>query len=312
MRICDDITQAIGGTPLVRIQRLSGPDDATVLAKPEFLNPGGAIKARTALGMIELLERQGKIKPGATLIESSTGNQGIAVAMIAAARGYRAIITLPGHYDGERTKIMKAYGAQVIVRPPGKDMHETMIQGREICERLQEEIPGAVWLQQFANPGNPAIHRATTASEILQQTHGVLDAFVAAIGTAGTFSGVAAALKSAVPGIRLYLVEPENAALEGQGKVGFHKQQGIGDGMKNLFLQHDIVDGYLCVSDEDALATARALTAREGMFVGPSSGTAMYAALQVARELGKGKVVVTILPDTGERYLSTGMWEEQG
>lgn len=309
MHCCEDITAAIGMTPLVRIRRLVGTKDAMVLAKAEFLNPGGAIKARTALGMIEHLERQGVIKPGATLIESSTGNQGIAVSMIAAARGYRAIVTLPAHYGGERVTIMKAYGAEVVLRPPGKDMEDTMLGGRAVCEQLVREIPGAVWLQQFSNPGNPAAHRATTGAEILQQTGGRIDAFVAGIGTGGTFTGVVQVLKQAVPGVKAYLVEPENAALEGKGKVGFHKQQGIGDGIKSVFVPHQLVDGYLDVSDEDALDTARALARQEGIFVGPSSGTAMSAALRVARELGQEKVVVTILPDTGERYLSTGMWD---
>jgi cysteine synthase A len=310
-KILNNILEAVGGTPVVRLNRIPGPDDAEVLVKFEGLNAGGSIKSRTALSLIETAERAGLIRPGYSILtECTTGNQGIGIAFVSAVKGYEAVIAVPEKYGIERVKLMRAYGAKVITTPTCEDQTQTILRCREVCAKLKEEDPDKVfWLQQYRNPANPKIHSQRTASEILYQTDGHLDAFVHSIGTAGTLGGVSRVLKKAIPEIRIYCVEPDVAALEAAGRRELHCQQGIGDGQPVRFLDRSLIDGFLTVTDEEAYEIARRLAREEGILAGISSGTSTHGALQVARLLGKGKRVLTILADTGERYLQTDLWE---
>ncbi|MCR4398033.1 MAG: cysteine synthase A [Firmicutes bacterium] len=308
MEIYSNVLEAIGRTPVIRLKRITRGIEAEVVVKLEAVNIGGSIKSRTALGMIERAEREGRLKPGSIIVEATTGNQGIGVAMVAAVKGYKAIIIMPEHMGKERRKIVKAYGAEVILTPTLDDMEQTVWECRKKAFELEKQDPKYVYLKQFDNPGNPDIHRRTTAAEILSQTDGKLDAFVATIGTAGTLTGVAEVLKVAIPTIKVYGVEPEEASLEGKGKKGLHKQQGIGDAQLTKILNRSVVDGWLSVTDEQAYTMARRLAREEGIFAGISSGTAVHAAVEVARGLPKGSRVLTILPDTGERYLEDELW----
>ncbi|MCL4459909.1 MAG: cysteine synthase A [Chloroflexi bacterium] len=311
LHVGSSILELIGQTPIVQLRRLARDIDAQVYAKIEAVNIGGSVKSRTALGMIELAEKQGGLKPGMTIVEATTGNQGIAIAMIAAVKGYKAIIVMPERYSKERVKIMKAYGAQVLLSPEGKDMHETVWMAREKAFEMERNDPeNVVYLKQFDNPGNVAIHRRMTAAEILMQMGDKIDAFVSTIGTGGTLTGVAEVLKAVIPSIRIVGVEPYMAALEGTGRVGKHRQEGIGDGQTTRILNRAIVDEWIAVTDEDAFETARRLAREEGLLCGISSGTAAWAAMEVAKRMGAGRVVLTILPDTGERYLQTDLFGE--
>lgn len=309
-KIHNNILEAVGGTPVIRLNRLPGPKDAEVLVKFEGLNAGGSIKSRTALSLIETAEQEGLIRPGYSILtECTTGNQGIGIAFVSAVKGYKAIIYIPEHYGMERVKIMKAYGAEVVQTPVCEDQTKTILRCREGCAKLYESNPKQVfWLEQYRNKANPLVHRRRTAAEILYQTDGKLDAFVHSIGTAGTLGGVSQLLKVAIPEIKIFVVEPEAAALEASGKRGLHCQQGIGDGQPVRFLDRSLIDGYLTVTDEQAYDTARQLARKEGILGGVSSGTSTHGALQVARMLGEGKRVLTILADTGERYLQTDLW----
>jgi cysteine synthase len=308
-KILNNMIEAVGGTPVVRLNRIPGPEDAEILVKYEGMNAGGSIKSRTALSLIEAAERAGLIRPGYSILtECTTGNQGIGIAFVAAVKGYKAVICMPEKYGIERSKIMRAYGAQVVLTPTQEDQTKTILRCRQACIDLKAKYPDRVfWLEQFRNPANPQIHRQRTASEILFQTDGRLDAFVHSIGTSGTLGGVSALLKTAIPDIKIYCVEPEAAALEAAGRRQLHCQQGIGDGQPVRFLDRSLIDGFLTVTDDEAYTMSRRLAREEGILAGVSSGTSAHAALQIARILGKGKRVLTILADTGERYMQTDL-----
>ncbi len=303
MRAVKNVLSLIGNTPIVELRRITAGTGITVLAKLEMLELGGSIKVRSALSMIEDLERSGRIGRDTTIIEASTGNQGISVAMVSAIKGYRCIICIPELYGIERRKIMQAYGAQVVLTPTLGDMDETVWTSRRTAMQLEKEIPNAIYLRQFENPANPAAHRLTTATEIVRDLAGEFDAFVATIGTGGTLSGCAELLKTAVPHVKVFGAEPTAAAREGQGTKGLHKQEGIGDAQEADFMPRHLIDGFVQVTDEEAFEMSRRLAREEGLLSGISSGTAVHGAIQVGLKLGPGTRVVTILPDTGERYL---------
>lgn len=294
------VLSLIGQTPVVVLNRLPGPQDAQLLAKLESFNPGGSVKDRIALAMIESAEKQGLLRPGGTIIEPTSGNTGIGLAMVAAVKGYRLILVMPESMSLERRRLLQAYGAELVLTPAGEGMSGAVRK----AEELAQELPGAFIPQQFNNPANPAIHRETTAREILAQTQGKLDALVAGIGTGGTITGVGTVLKASLPEVQLIGVEPDRSPLLTSGQAGPHRIQGIGANFIPAVLRRELLDRVIPVTDEDAFATARRLAREEGLLVGISAGAATFAALQVARELGPGKRVLVILPDTGERYLS--------
>ncbi|MCX5677807.1 MAG: cysteine synthase A [Candidatus Omnitrophica bacterium] len=299
-KIAKDISELIGDTPMVRLGRLVTPGMAEVLVKLEQFNPGGSIKDRICLSMIEAAEKKGLLKKGSTIIEPTSGNTGIGLAMISAAKGYRCVLTMPETMSIERRQILKAYGADIVLTEGAKGMRGAV----EKAEELSKKAPNSFMPQQFKNPANPEAHRKTTAKEILEATGGNLDAFVAGVGTGGTLTGVGEVLKKHNPKIKIIAVEPKNSPVLSGGKPGVHKIQGIGAGFVPEVLNIKIIDEIVQVEDYDAFNTSRALARDEGIFAGVSSGAALWAALKVSRELGKGKTVVTILPDTGERYLS--------
>lgn len=299
-KITRDIAALIGRTPLVRLKRLAGPDMAAVLAKVEYFNPGGSIKDRICLSMVEDAVARGLLREGGTIIEPTSGNTGIGLAMIAASRGYRCVLTMPDTMSAERVSILKAYGA-VIIPTPGA---EGMTGAVRKAEELHRETPGSFMPQQFNNPANPEAHRRTTAVEILDQSGGKVDAFVAGVGTGGTITGVGEALKARNPATQVVAVEPRKSPVLSGGSPGPHKIQGIGAGFVPAVLNRKIIDRVVQVDDDDAYRTSRLLAKEEGLFVGISSGAAAWAALAVAKALGPGKTVVTVLPDTGERYCS--------
>ncbi len=298
--IAKDISELIGNTPMVRLNRLAGPGMAEVLVKLEYFNPGGSVKDRICLSMIADAEKRGLLKKGSTIIEPTSGNTGIGLAMIAAARGYTCILTMPETMSVERRQILKAYGAQIVLTPGAEGMSGAV----KRAEELSQKTPGSFMPQQFKNPANPEGHRKTTAPEILDQTGGKLDAFVAGVGTGGTITGVGEALKQYDPRIQIIAVEPKKSPVLSGGQAGPHKIQGIGAGFVPQVLNRAVLDRIVQVDDIDAFATAKALAKAEGLFVGISSGAAAWAALDIARQLGEGKRVVALLPDTGERYLS--------
>ena len=306
----NSVLEAIGGTPMVRLRRLPEKGSAEILVKIESVNPGGSIKARPALRMVEEAEKAGKLGPGSTIVEASSGNQGIALAMIGAVKGYRVVVFMPESMSSERRKVLKAYGAEVRLTPLGKDIKETL----EICifqsKTFAETTAGAFRACQFENSYNCCAHRDTTAQEILDQTGGRLDVFIAGIGTGGTITGTGRVLKARVPGLKVIAAEPDKASLMVDLPFGFHAQEGIGDGVLPDILDKSIIDRAILVSDAQAIEVARRLAREEGIFCGVSSGTNVFAALQVAKELGEGKRVVTLIPDGGEKYLSTALFGE--
>ncbi len=308
MRVLDSVLQAIGNTPLVRLRRMPEPGSAEILVKLESLNPGGSVKARSALRMIEEAEREGALRPDSVIVEASSGNQGIALAMIGAVKGYRVIVCMPETMSAERRKVLEAYGAETVLTPRGRDMKETL----EICisraRALAAANPRAFLARQFGNEANPRAHADTTAKEILAATGGKLDAFVAGIGTGGTISGTGRALKAVAPSVKIIAVEPENASLLRPCRMGHHVQEGIGDGVFPSILDTSVIDDSILVSDADAVATARTLAREEGIFCGISSGSTVFGALQVGRLLGPGRRVVTVIADGGEKYLSTALF----
>ncbi|PTM59245.1 cysteine synthase A [Desmospora activa] len=298
------VTDLVGSTPVVRINRLTGPEDATVYVKLEYFNPGGSVKDRTALSMIEAAEQAGKLKPGATIVEPTSGNTGIGLALVGSARGYRTILVMPDTMSGERIQILKAYGAEVVLSPGAERMPGAIRVAQEIMERT----PGAVMPLQFENEANPAVHRQTTGPEIIAQMGDTLDAFVATAGTGGTITGTGEVLRAHYPDIHISVVEPKSSPVLAGGQPGSHKIPGTSPGFIPAILNRDIYDEILHVSDEDAARTTREMARREGVLVGPSSGASIWAALQVAHRLGPGKRVLCIAPDTGERYLSTDLF----
>jgi len=295
-----DVLHIVGGTPLVRLNRVVPPEAAEVWAKLESLNPAGSVKDRIAKAMIAAAEREGKLRPGGVIVEPTSGNTGIGLAMVAAARGYRLILTMPDTMSVERRNLLRTYGAELVLTPGAEGMRGAVAKAHE----LLAELPGAFMPQQFENPANPEIHRRTTAVEILSQTQGKVDAFVAGVGTGGTITGVGEVLKREIPGVRIVAVEPAASPLLSGGQPGPHRIQGIGANFIPKVLNRAILDEVIPVTDNDAYAMMARLAREEGLLVGSSAGAAVHAAIQVALRLGPGKRVVTVLPDTGERYLS--------
>ncbi len=300
------ITELIGETPAVRLNRLTSDEDAEVFVKLEYFNPSGSLKDRAAYNLIVEAEKSGRLKPGATIIEPTSGNTGIGLAMNAAAKGYRLIITMPSNATKERINILKAYGAEVVLTPANERMSGSIRKALE----LQRRIPGSFVPQQFENPANPAIHRTTTALEILEQMDGQLDAFIATAGTGGTITGTGEVLREKLPGIRIIVIEPKGSPVISGGKPGPHKLIGAGPGFVPAVLNRDAFDEIVQVTDHDAIRTAKQLAIFEGILVGPSSGAAVWTALKEAKRLGKGKRVLCIAPDNGERYLSSDLFDE--
>ncbi len=299
--VVDDFMQLIGGTPLIHLNRLVTPDMAEIIVKMESLNPARTVKDRIALSMIEAAERDGHLKPGMTIVEPTSGNTGIGLAMVATARGYHLILTMPDSMSRERRDLLESYGAELILTPGDLDMPGTVAE----AERIANESPETTFMpQQFNNPANPEIHRQTTAREILEAVDGHLDAFVAGVGTGGTITGVGEVLKSELEHILVVAVEPTKSPVLSGGEPGLHGIQGIGAGFVPTVLNRDIFDALICVRDEDAIKTARKLGREEGILAGISAGANVFAALQVARDLGPGKRVATIICDSGERYFS--------
>ena len=306
-KIANQLTELIGQTPLVELGKYSAEKGLAtpVVAKVEYFNPGGSVKDRIALAMIEDAERRGLLKPGATIIEPTSGNTGVGLALVSAVKGYKLILTMPDTMSVERRNLVKAYGAEVRLTP-GKDGMPGAIRA---AEELRDATPGSIILQQFQNPANPEIHFATTGPEIWQQTGGEIDVFVAGVGTGGTVSGVGRYLKQQRPDIKVIAVEPKSSPVLNGGQSGPHKIQGIGAGFVPATYAADVVDEVFDVENDDAIRTGRELARTEGLLVGISSGAAAFAAIQIAkRPEFAGKRVVVLLPDTGERYLSTVLY----
>ena len=309
MAIYNSITELIGKTPLVQLSTFAQNRDlkANVIAKVEFFNPGGSVKDRIALSMVLDAEKKGILKQGGTIIEPTSGNTGVGLSLVGAVRGYKVILTMPETMSIERRKLAQAYGTEIVLTPGSEGMKGAIRK----AEELRDSIPGAVILQQFENPANPAIHVKTTGEEIWKDTEGKVDVFVAGVGTGGTVSGVAKALKAHNPNVYVVAVEPASSAVLSGQPSGAHKIQGIGAGFEPKNFDRPLIDEILPVSNEDAFATSRAVAKEEGIFVGISSGAAAYAASVVAqRPEFAGKNIVVLLPDTGERYLSTALLED--
>jgi len=305
-RICSHITELIGDTPLVRINRLNRDGGAEVLAKVEYFNPGGSVKDRIGLAMIEQAERDGVLSPGGLIIEPTSGNTGIGLALAAAVKGYRLILTMPETMSEERRKLLKAYGAELVLTDGPAGMKGAIAK----AEELRAAHPGSWIPQQFENPANPAAHRKTTAPEILRDTDGKLDAFVAGVGTGGTLTGVGGELKRHLPGLQLVAVEPDASAVLSGDRPGPHKLQGIGAGFIPKVCDTALIDRIVRVGAEDAGRTARDAATQEGLLIGISSGAALFAALEMSKEPEwRGKRIVVLLPDSGERYLSTWLFQ---
>ena len=306
-KIAKKLTDLIGNTPLLELSKFSETKglDRPVIAKVEYFNPGGSVKDRIALAMIEDAEQKGILEPGATIIEPTSGNTGVGLALVSAVKGYHLILTMPETMSVERRNLVKAYGAEVRLTP-GKDGMPGAIRA---AEALRDSIVGSVILQQFENPANPARHYATTGPEIWQQTDGKIDIFVAGVGTGGTVSGVAKYLKEQNPDVKVFAVEPKSSPVLNGGQSGPHKIQGIGAGFIPKTYDGTLIDEVIDVDNDDAIRTGRQLAQQEGLLVGISAGAAAFAAAQVAaREENRGKTVVVLLPDTGERYLSTVLY----
>ena len=295
-----NITQGIGRTPLVRLNRLSPPQGATIYAKAEFFNPGGSVKDRICLNMINVAEQQGKLKPGGTLVEPTSGNTGIGLALICAVRGYKLILVMPEGMSLERASLLSSYGAQLVLTPGREGMKGSI----QEAENILEQNPEYFMPNQFSNPANPAIHQETTAPEIWDALDGRIDAFVAAVGTGGTITGCGTVLKARKPSTKIVAVEPSGSPVLSGGEPGPHKIQGIGAGFVPAVLNRSLIDQVMTVTDEEAYQTAKQLAKKEGLLVGISAGANVFAAQKIAETLQPGQHVVTILCDTGERYLS--------
>jgi cysteine synthase A len=305
--IHSDITAAFGNTPLVRINRLASDTDATILAKLEFYNPGSSVKDRLGVAIVDAAERSGELKPGGTIVEGTSGNTGIALALVGAARGYRVILTMPSSMSQERRVLLRAFGAELVLTEPALGMKGAVEKAQEIVE----STPGAIWAKQFANAANAEIHRKTTAEEIWRDTDGGVDIFVAGVGTGGTITGVGQVLKERKPGVQIVAVEPIDSPILNGGKPGPHKIQGIGANFVPEVLDTTVYDEVVDVSFDDAIAVAKDLASKEGILAGVSSGAIMWAAIQLAkRPENAGKTIVAIVCDTGERYISTPLWAD--
>ena len=308
--IYNNILEAVGHTPMVKLQRMVDPDCADIYVKFEGLNVGGSIKTRTALEMIQAAEREGLIREDTIIVEPTSGNQGIGLALVGAVRGYRTVIIMPDSVSEERRKLIRHYGADVKLIHDAGDIGECIDECLQTALRMQEKDPRVFVPQQFANINNVKAHKNHTALEIMEQVAGQIDGFCSGIGTGGTITGIGEVLKAQYPDIEIWAVEPENAAILAGGTIGTHLQMGIGDGIIPDILNQNIYDNIYVISDTEALETAKRLAREEGLMCGISSGTNVAAALKLARKLGSGKTVVTVLPDTAERYFSTPLFEE--
>ncbi|MFP3464721.1 cysteine synthase A [Leifsonia sp. SIMBA_070] len=305
--IYDNITQAVGRTPLVRLNRLTEGVDATVLGKLEFYNPAGSVKDRIGVAIIEAAEKEGALRPGGTIVEATSGNTGIALAMVGAARGYKVILAMPETMSKERRVLLRAFGAEIVLTPGPDGMRGAV----ETAQQIVESTENAIWARQFANEANPAIHRATTAEEIWADTDGGVDIFVSGVGTGGTITGVGQVLKERKPEVKVVAVEPLDSPILNGGKPGPHKIQGMGANFVPEILDTTIYDEVVDVSFEDALDVAKKLASEEGILAGISSGAIVWAALQLAkRPENAGKTIVAVVCDTGERYISTPLWAD--
>ncbi|QKS69661.1 cysteine synthase A [Paenalkalicoccus suaedae] len=304
VKVVDSITDLIGDTPLVKLRRLVTEDHADVYLKLEYMNPGSSVKDRIAKAMIEDAEAKGRLQPGDTIIEPTSGNTGIGLAMVAAAKGYRSVLVMPETMSMERRNLLRAYGAELVLTPGPEGMKGAIAK----ATALQEEH-GYFMPQQFENEANPTVHRNTTGQELLEQVGDQLDAFISGIGTGGTITGAGAVLKEKFPSMRIVALEPKDSPILSGGNPGPHKIQGIGAGFVPSILERELIDEVMTVTTDQAFEYARRAAAEEGILGGISSGAAIYAALEVAKDLGKGKKVVAIIPSNGERYLSTPLYQ---
>ncbi len=307
--IYNNVLDAMGHTPIIRLNRMNKPGNAEVLVKFEGLNVGGSIKSRTAYNMIIEAEKAGLINENTIIVEPTSGNQGIGLALVGAVRGYRTIIVMPDSVSEERRKLVEHYGAEVILIHDAGNIGECIDECLKTALRMAEEDPNVYVPQQFENQANPMVHRHHTGLEILEQVAGKIDGFCSGIGTGGTITGIGEVLRAQNPDITIWAVEPEDAAILSGGSIGTHLQMGIGDGLIPEILNQNIYDDICIISDEDAIRTAKELASKEGLMCGISSGTNVAAALKLAEKLGAGKTVVTVLPDTAERYFSTPLFE---
>ena len=307
--IYDTILDAIGNTPIIRLNGMTDPDSAQILVKFEGLNVGGSIKTRTAFNMIRDAEEKGLIRKDTVIVEPTSGNQGIGLALVGAVRGYKVKIIMPDSVSEERRKLVTHYGAEVLLVHDDGNIGQCIEDCVALAMKMKAENPNVFVPQQFENPANPEIQRSATGREILSQVDVPIDGFCSGIGTGGTITGIGEALKKANPDMTIWAVEPENAAILSGGSIGTHVQMGIGDGLIPAILNQDIFDDVCIIKDEEALETSKLLASKEGIMCGISSGTNVAAALKLAKKLGKGKTVVTILPDTAERYFSTPLFD---
>ena len=308
--VYNNILEAIGNTPVIRLNRMPEEDSARVLVKMEALNVGGSIKTRTAMNMIEQAEKDGLISEDTIIVEPTSGNQGIGLALVGAVKGYKTIIIMPDSVSEERRKLGRQYGAEVVLIHDAGDIGACIDECLKTALRMRDEDPRVFVPQQFENPNNTLTHKKYTALEIMAQVAGPIDGFCSGIGTGGTITGIGEVLRAQYPDIEIWAAEPENAAILAGGTVGTHMQMGIGDGIIPDILNTEIYDNIYIVTDEEALETSRRLAREEGLMVGISAGTNVAAALKLAKKLGKGKTVVTVLPDTAERYFSTPLFAE--
>ncbi len=308
--ICNSILDAIGNTPIIRLRHMTDADSADILVKFEGLNVGGSIKTRTAFNMINEAEKQGKLTPDTVIVEPTSGNQGIGLALIGAVKGYKVKIIMPDSVSEERRKLVKHYGAEVILVHDDGNIGLCIEECLRLALDMRDNDPNVFVPQQFENPANPSVQRSVTAMEIIEQVNGPIHGFCSGIGTGGTITGIGETLKAHNPDMEIWAVEPENAAILSGGAIGTHIQMGIGDGVIPAVLNQEIYDDVCIVKDEEALQTSKDLASKEGIMCGISSGTNVAAAIRLAKKLGKGKTVVTVLPDTAERYFSTPLFED--
>ena len=307
--IYNNVLEAIGKTPIIRLNKLTDENSAEILVKYEGVNIGGSIKTRVAYNMLKQAEKQGKINKDSIIVEPTSGNQGIGIALVGAVKGYKVKIIMPDSVSEERRKLVEQYGAEVILIHDDGDIGKCIAGCLETALKMAEENPNVYIPQQFENPDNPLVHKYHTAVEILEQVEGPVHGFCSGVGTGGTLSGIGEVLKRQYPDIKIWAVEPEHAAILSGGSIGTHLQMGIGDGLIPENLNTEIYEDICVISDEEALETSRRLAREEGLLCGISSGSNVAAAIRMAKKLGKGKTVVTILPDTGERYFSTVLFK---